>query len=168
MANPRIDPADVAKIVQLNYALSEYWRRIQEAKRMKKEDPEAERALVALVPPGLYEHFKSGEDSQKFYAVSGLGPEVNGNVHPVVKYMALYAPHAGEPVSRVLLEPVDDAFFGPIERQNDKENPYAGRRFRLIQTLSHAKVGLLMDYAKELAEHKTREDFLAAVTLLLD
>ena len=115
--------------------------------------------LLRSVPTGLYWHFKGTEQSQKFYLVFGVIPGVDGLHPPVVAYCALYKPHAGELVNRVMLGHTD-AFLYPIERPNDPKHPYIGLRFKLVRNLTWKDATRLRRYAKQLARCKHRKKFL--------
>ena len=101
-----------------------------------------ERGLRGCVEPGIYEHFKSAEDDQKLYAVFGVVPDVNGTLPPMVCYAALYAPHAGEMVGRVLYDP-SDGFWGPIDRAE-----YKGPRFKLLYAMKHGDLDVVLGKAE--------------------
>jgi hypothetical protein len=105
----------------------------------------AERLLCESIVPGIWEHFKSAEESQKLYAVFGVVPDVNGKFPPMVVYAALYPPHAGRLVGRVLLHP-DDGFLGPIDRSE-----YTGPRFKLLYPMTFTELNLI--FGKAEAKH---------------
>src|SRR3989338_8951580 len=103
--------------VKLNQRAVLHWERLKLATRENRIGTDAHiealNALIGLVPPGLYEHFKSREDDPKFYAVSGVVPDVNGNGDRSVKYTAPSGPLAGKPAGHLLFD-ADDAFWGPM------------------------------------------------------
>lgn len=147
--------------VKLKQRAVVYWTRLKLATRENRIGTDAHmdalNALIGLVPPGLYEHFKSREDDPKFYAVSGVVPDVNGKFDPVVKYTALYGPLAGKPAGRSLFDS-DDAFWGPIVRPD-----YSGPRFTRIMMLSVREVAMLEADAHIIAVHTTRAAALAKI-----
>lgn len=129
-------------------------------------DEDATRALESLVAPGLYEHFKSSPDDQKFYAVMGVVFDVNDDFKPLVSYAALYAPHAGRSAGRELLH-TTHGFLLPVVRPDDPKHPWVGPRFRMVRSLSREGVGRLWDQASDLAAYTARKDLLDAVSVLL-
>ena len=152
--------------VKLNQRAVLHWERLKLATRENQIGTDAHikalNALIGLVPPGLYEHFKSREDDPKFYAVSGVVPNVNGKFDPVVKYTALYGLLAGKPAGRLLYDS-DDAFWGPIVRPD-----YSGPRFTRIMLLSVRELAVLQDQAHVIAVYQTREAALAKINRELD
>ncbi|MDO8407876.1 MAG: hypothetical protein Q7S95_01415 [bacterium] len=162
-----------------------YWTRLQLVAQGNRIGTDAHmdalNALIGLVPPGLYEHFKSREDDPKFYAVSGVVPDVNGKADPSVKYTALYGPLAGKPAGRLLFDS-DDAFWGPIVNTalygplagkpeagtRGPEPPYSGPRFTRIMMLSVRELAVLQDQAHVIAIYKTRFAVLAKINRELD
>ncbi len=147
--------------VEFNLLASVYWAQLKNAAQEGRIDIKNLNRLIGLVPPGLYEHFKSQEDDPKFYAVSGVVPDVNGRFDPVVKYTALYGPLAGKPAGRILFEP-DDAFWGPIIRP-EAESPYVGPRFTRTMMLSVREVAMLEADAHIIAVYKTRTATLTKI-----
>jgi hypothetical protein len=137
--------------------------RIELSESSQKRDARAEMQLRNSVPVGLYEHFKSSKDNQKFYTVLGVIPGVSAEHRPVVEYFALYAPHAGERVNRVLLGHID-AFLYPIKRDSDPKEPFMGARFKLAVNLTWDQATRLHNYAKRLSRCKDRLAFLSAFT----
>ena len=123
-----------------------------------KPDGRALRQLLNSVPTGLYEHFKSSKDDQKFYIVLGVVPGVDGLHPPVVPYFALYKPHAGELVNRVMLGHVD-AFLYPINRPSGKE-PFKGARFKLVKNMRWHDAARVRIVAPRLSQRKSRAQFL--------
>ena len=99
--------------------------------------PELDARIRALVPTGIYEHFKSTPESRKYYAVYGVAPGVNDDrKHEyIVAYEALYPPHTGELSWRELIG--RDGFLMPINRP---EVPYRGPRFTLVEACTRAEL----------------------------
>ena len=84
------------------------------------------------VPTGIYEHFKSKTDDAKFYAVYGVGRDVDSGSYRV-SYQALYGEHKGLMAFRQLVgrnpkTRVHDGFLLPVDRGS-----YRGPRFRLVE-----------------------------------
>ena len=73
-------------------------------------------SIKALLPPGLYRHFKGGE-----YEVIKVFEDVNTGIC-FVEYVAHYGIYNGEPGARVLVG--KDSFLRPIDRPT-----YRGVRF---------------------------------------
>ncbi len=159
-------PQELAAAEEISRKAWEYWERIKAATERDGYDSDAKQCLCALVPPGLYEHFKSTEDKFKFYAVDGVHFEVNDTSTPRVAYTALYAPHAGESSLRPLFDS-PDAFFGPINRPTDPINPWVGARFRIVRRLSLENLGFLKDRAEPFSHLRDRHAYLHTITQLL-
>jgi len=128
---------------------------------------ECGQSLLSMSPPGWWEHWKSGNepgmteenDHWKFYVVRGL--EQKSGVFEV-DYVALYAPHAGEPFTRSLLDP-KEGFLVPINRPAWEPRPYVGPRFRLIRPLDPQECERLIREAVHIAVYSTREAAYARV-----
>ncbi|MBU6321631.1 MAG: DUF1653 domain-containing protein [Patescibacteria group bacterium] len=88
--------------------------------------PATYRSLTALVPSGIYEHFKSAEMAPKRYAVLGISFDVE-TMAPEIVYVPLYGAHHGVLMRRSLLDEAD-GFLAPVERPE-----YQGPRFRLVR-----------------------------------
>ncbi len=127
---------------------------------LHKEDTATANAIRASVPAGLYQHWKSGNNSQKFYLVHGAGIEQDV-LAPFVYYTALYRPHHGILTSRHLL---DDSrgFLAPISRPI-----YEGPRFMLVRELSRRDIVTLLEHVEELAESTNQIDLVSAVERIL-
>ena len=91
-------------------------------------DDEQDRYLRSLVPTGIYEHFKSTPQDRKYYAVEGVGRDVDDGPYRVC-YRSLYGKHYGERAFRVLVGE-EKGFLMPVDRP---EIPYRGARFTPVQ-----------------------------------
>lgn len=83
------------------------------------------------VPTGIYEHFKSTPEESMFYAVLGVGRDVDNGVYRVA-YRALYPPHFGQIAFRQLVGKnpktgANDGFLMPVDRAE-----YRGPRFQKV------------------------------------
>ena len=157
--------------LELYQRAQQLYAELTEAEAAKDVLTAAERgqSLLGTVPIGLYEHWKSCNDPGmtdevdhwKFYAVRGLNRETFK-----VEYPALYAPHAGEPYERPLLDP-DEGFLAPINRPQWQPKPYVGPRFRLILPLDPQQCELLVREAARIAAYTTRADAYTAILHIL-
>jgi hypothetical protein len=102
-----------------------------------------EAKIQNLVPSGIYEHFKSTDESPKRYAVFGVAEGTEDLREWVVVYSALYPPHYGKLAWRPLIHP-ECGFLVPVERDE-----YKGPRFTLIQEMSGKDLWTLMRHAHE-------------------
>ena len=159
-------------------ALEEYRRGVQVFSHLTtgtipREKAEAE--LRDLAPAGLYEHWKSKVNNQKYYLVLGVtfdsGAEKNEATKqvtsrpPQVSYASLYHPYAGNLVYRPLLDE-KEGFASPINRPEVGWN-YVGPRFVLLKTLSYVDIGQLWEKAAKIAKFKDRADALAMIETFL-
>jgi hypothetical protein len=94
--------------------------------------------VLDSVPPGLYEHFKSSEDTPKIYVVYGVSLDVEDGT-PWVVYAPLYNLQKGTMTLRPLLD-TKDAFLAPIEREE-----YMGARFRFLRKANFEELGKIVD-----------------------
>ncbi len=78
--------------------------------------------LQALVPVGMYRHFKHTPEEPKFYDVLGVEEDVNTGLF-YVRYAAQYGTLKGRPALRILVGG-KDSFLRPIDR-----GVYRGPRF---------------------------------------
>jgi len=99
------------------------------------DSPDMEERVRALVPSGIYRHFKSTEEETKHYAIYGPARDVDNGIFRAA-YVALYPPHAGKLALRQLIgrnpkTGKHDAFLNPVRRAG-----YAGPRFTLVEPCS--------------------------------
>lgn len=142
------------------------WTGLQQRDVSEEQHAGLEDKMRSLVVPGLYRHFKSKLDDQKFYVVWGIAPDMQSNNPPMVDYCALYAPHHGKRVSRSLLDP-KDAFWGPINRPHDTEWKWVGARFEKIKALSPMGCAMLQINAHQVARAKTEVEARDVIARLL-
>ncbi len=130
--------------------------------------------IRSMVPIGLWEHWKSqnepgmseNNDHWKFYVVKGLKVDDDG-LPTIVDYSALYAPNAGDPYKRSLVDP-EEGFLVPMDRPQWKPRPYTGPRFRLIRRLTPEQCELLIAQALHIAVYTTRYAALSRIRRTLD
>lgn len=81
--------------------------------------------IQALVPVGMYRHFKSTPADEKLYDILGVEEDVNTGLF-YVRYASRYGVLRGRPGLRILVGG-DDSFLRPIDRE-----VYRGPRFVLM------------------------------------
>lgn len=91
-------------------------------------------SLRALVPSGIYRHYKSTPEAEKLYAVLGVAESSEDDREWVVVYAALYEPHKGKLAYRPTIRE-DCGFFVPVEKDE-----YEGPRFTLVEELPPREV----------------------------
>lgn len=121
-----------------------------------------EAAIVASVPPGLYEHWKSKDGNSKLYVVEGTGIEQD-TFRPVVSYFALYEPHHGQLTFRHLTNR-KNGFLAPIHR---KSAPYLGPRFAFLRRLTITDRAVLKERSADIAKCGSRDSTLARIRALV-
>lgn len=155
------------------YAQLRFDEALVEDRRARSRARDFREFLRRTVQPGIYEHWKSAEDDQKFYAVLGVDFDITtpgAFDPPAVRYYALYGAEAGKAVRRSLLHP-KDGFLSPISRPDDPEHPYVGPRFRYRKSVSPADLLSLVGRNRRFARIKTRagieralsQDFLTII-----
>lgn len=113
--------------------------------------------VAQIVPPGLYEHWKSvrAGEGPKFYVVFGtlfdVGWEEMPERAPSVAYASLYGAQAGQLVTRPLIHE-HDGFLAPINRPNDPKLRYVGPRFWLIEPLALTQMAEILDHLPTVLE----------------
>jgi hypothetical protein len=83
--------------------------------------------LQALVPPGIWRHYKSTDTEVKRYAVFGVAESTEDDREWAVMYAALYPPHKGKIAFRPLIRP-GCGFLVPVFGET-----YSGPRFTLVE-----------------------------------
>jgi len=91
--------------------------------RETDEFMELSQALDTLVPPGIYEHFKSTKTNQKLYSVLGISGSTEYPGEYVVVYASCYGRFDGKIAHRPLLG--SNGFLVPVKNRDG----YSGPRF---------------------------------------
>lgn len=89
--------------------------------------------LRKAIPPGIYRHFKSSDESEKLYAIIGVSNSTEDDGIYTVQYASLYPPHAGRLAGRPLLG--ESGFLTPVKRET-----HSGARFVLVSMFSSVEV----------------------------
>ena len=124
-----------------------------------------EQLIAETVEPGLYEHWKSGQNDHKFYIVEGAGLEQDVYT-PLVGYRALYGPRVGRITFRHLVDE-ERGFLMPIERPKGPPFAYVGPRFTFVRALRPSQIATILAHAGELVCAKSRVDFFGQLSQLL-
>ncbi len=121
--------------------------------------------IQATVSPGIYRHWKSGSDDQKFYVVYETALDVETN-EPAVICASLYGRHAGHLASRHLTN-AEHGFLMPVYKPE-----YQGQRFRQIVKMDESAVAITRNWILECVRskgiiEKNEEAFLERVKQML-
>lgn len=116
----------------------EYILRLNRAINHKGWDAVAYKRIRALVPSGIYESWESTRKLCKFWYVSKVVPDAEGNRPPIVLCLPLHPTTISGEMGRELVDS-RMGFLEPIESLIGPVQPYIGPRFRLIKKLTKAK-----------------------------